>query len=350
MASSSTIPTINYTQTLIPIFDGEAYDFWSIKMKTLFISHDLWDVIEDGIKEATQEEQSKWSATEQKEYKQLIQRDAKALLHLQQAVSNTIFPKIMRVTSAKEAWEILKAQYKGTDKVISIKLQSLWKEFDNLMMKEGESIQMFFSRVSNIINQIKSYGDTIEDKKIVQKILRSLPSKFDYVVAAIEEAKDLDKLTLVELEGSLQAHEERMQKHEPPLEQAFQSKINISQTNGDRKNNHGQNPQTRGSFNYRGRGRRNYKNQGSTKEKSGLYCTLCKKNNHDTKNCRFKCMRCKKHTHLEKDCWYKQKDEANFTEKNQSLDQIFYSAYSSHQESRDIWYIDSGCSNHMTSN
>jgi len=64
----------------------------------------------------------------------------------------------MVATTSKEAWEILKNAYKGSNKVISIKLQSLWRDFDTLLMKEGETIEMFFNRVSNIINQIRSYG------------------------------------------------------------------------------------------------------------------------------------------------------------------------------------------------
>ena len=79
-------------------------------------------------------------------------------------------------------------------------------------MKEDESIQAFFSRVSNIFNQIKTYSDMIEDKKIIQKILRSLPIKYDHVVAAIEESKDLSKLILLELMGSVEAHEKRMKR------------------------------------------------------------------------------------------------------------------------------------------
>lgn len=97
-------------------------------------------------------------------------------------------------------------------------------------MNEGESIQAYFSRVSGIIKQIRSYGDTIQDRKIVEKILRSLPAKYDHVVAAIEESKDLSKLSLHELMGSLQAHEERMNRFaEQALEHAFQSKRNLSE-------------------------------------------------------------------------------------------------------------------------
>ena len=87
-------------------------------------------------------------------------------------------------------------------------------------MKEGESIQTFFSHISTLINQIGSNGDTMKNKKIMQKYLRVLPSRFNYVVATIEVSKDLSKLTLVELMETLIACEERMQKLDDPLKQA----------------------------------------------------------------------------------------------------------------------------------
>lgn len=140
-ATSPSPPTFNYNQTLVPIFNGEAYDYWSIQMQTLFISQDLWDVIENGYPvPESQEELATWTAAKQKEYKQNKQHDAKALLFIQQGVSREIFPRIMQAKNAKEAWETLKNEFKGTNKVISIKLQFLWKHFDTLIMREDESI------------------------------------------------------------------------------------------------------------------------------------------------------------------------------------------------------------------
>ncbi|KAI5342682.1 hypothetical protein L3X38_010558 [Prunus dulcis] len=32
-----------------PIFGGDKYEFWSIRMKTIFKSHGLWELVEKGI-------------------------------------------------------------------------------------------------------------------------------------------------------------------------------------------------------------------------------------------------------------------------------------------------------------
>lgn len=109
-----------------------------------------------------------------------------------------------------DAWRILKKDFQGSEKVISIKLQSLWREFNNLFIEDNESVQTFFYKACGIINQIRTYWDTIEDKRIVQKILRSRPSKFEHVVASNEEAKDSSQFSLHELMNSLEAYEVRM--------------------------------------------------------------------------------------------------------------------------------------------
>ncbi|PKA66436.1 hypothetical protein AXF42_Ash007134 [Apostasia shenzhenica] len=40
--------SMSFSRPLIPIFKGKGYEFWSIKMKTLFKSQDLWDLVEIG--------------------------------------------------------------------------------------------------------------------------------------------------------------------------------------------------------------------------------------------------------------------------------------------------------------
>ena len=86
-------------------------------------------------------------------------------------------------------WNILETTYQGTSKFKIAKLQTLRRDFENLCMKDSDSIDQFLNQVMNVVNQIRSYGDDFTDQKIVQKILRSLPRKFDAIVVAIEESK-----------------------------------------------------------------------------------------------------------------------------------------------------------------
>ncbi|CAN0925129.1 hypothetical protein LINGRAHAP2_LOCUS34583 [Linum grandiflorum] len=122
---------------------------------------------------------------------------------IQQDVSKTIFPRIFGIKTTKEVWDVLKNEFQDSEKAISIKRQNLWRQFDNLAMKEGESIKDFLSCVTEIVNQIKVTSETIDEKKILERILLNLTPKFEHEVAVIEETKDLAKLSKTEPMGSL---------------------------------------------------------------------------------------------------------------------------------------------------
>ena len=102
---------------------------------------------------------------------------------------------------------ILETNFKGTNKVKVVKLQMGRREFENLQMRDNEPIAKFSSQNSTLINQIKSNREEYDEQWIVEKILRSLPQKYDNLVMTIEEEKDLTTLTMDELMGTLQTHE-----------------------------------------------------------------------------------------------------------------------------------------------
>ncbi|KAA0041514.1 gag-pol polyprotein [Cucumis melo var. makuwa] len=83
----------------------------------------------------------------------------------------------------------------------------LTPRFEALQMGEDETIDEFNVRVLDIANESDALGEKMSDSKLVRKVLRSPPSKFNMKVTAIEEANDLSKMKLDELFGSLRTFE-----------------------------------------------------------------------------------------------------------------------------------------------
>ena len=314
---------VNVTQPTVPMFKGENYEFWSIKMSTLFKSHGLWDLIDKGVPNPDPNPQ------------ETTKRDARALFFIQQAVHDTIFSKIAAATSAKEAWTTLKTAFQGSSRVMAIKLQGLRRDFETLQMQTGESVQIFLSRVTTVVNQIRAFGDTMAEKTVVAKVLRSLTPKFDHVVAAIEESKDLDTYTFDELMGSLQTHEARLSKSEDKGdEKAFY-------TQGETSRGRGRRGRGRGNFG-RGRGR----GRSNTTENTPAYDEFKKD---------IQCYYCNKFGHYQYECYKKQRDEtqAHYAEEDAEEEDaqptlFMASSASDKVDASSIWFLDSGCSNHMT--
>lgn len=72
----------------------------------------------------------------------------------------------------------------------------LTKDFENLLMTNSESINYFFTCALSIVNQIKYHGYTLNDQKVVQKILRSLLIKLDPIFVALDDSKDLSQVSI----------------------------------------------------------------------------------------------------------------------------------------------------------
>ncbi|KAL0409125.1 UNVERIFIED_CONTAM: hypothetical protein Sradi_1846900 [Sesamum radiatum] len=170
----------------------------------------LGNIVETGYEEPTDE--GALSVAELAALQKKKSGDQSALSIIHQGLDDEMFEKIANESKAKDAWDILKISAVGVDKVKKVRLQTLRAEFESLFMKENESISDYFTRVLVVVNQMKRLGEKLTDVRVVEKVLRSLNAKFNHVVVAIEEAKDIESMSIDELNGSLVAHEERMKK------------------------------------------------------------------------------------------------------------------------------------------
>ncbi|XP_068486699.1 uncharacterized protein [Phaseolus vulgaris] len=223
----------------LPVFDGKDYDDLIVKMEAILGFQELEEAIKIWFQDSTKletEEQKKNSEKQSKENKKI---DCKARMLLHQCVSAAIFQKISKAKSAKHIWDILEQTYGNTGRVKKVRLQSLRRQFELLSMTDQESV-------------------------------------CDYFVA-IEESKDLDEMTVEELQNSLEAHEQRLLSRK------------VECWGADNSNNTG-----------------------------NLF----------------------------------KKDEAHLAQEDEDsdLDQVLLMATTNQDEDASSWYLDTGCSNHMTGN
>src|SRR3954469_4423326 len=139
-----------------------------------------------------------------KSEEELALGNSKALSALFNGIDKNIFRLVQHCELAKEAWDILKTAHEGTSKVKMSRLQILTTKFENLKMKEDETIYEFHMNVREISNNSPALGEKMTEEKLVRKILISLPNRFDMKVTAIEEAQDISNMKLDKLIGSLQ--------------------------------------------------------------------------------------------------------------------------------------------------
>ena len=87
------------------------------------------------------------------------------------------------------------------------------------------------------MNQMKACGEAMTDQQIVEKVMRTLSSRFDFIVVAIQESKDVKTLKIEELQSSLEAHELMVSKRstERSIQQALQVQT-VKKDDYDRKN------------------------------------------------------------------------------------------------------------------
>ena len=74
-------------------------------------------------------------------------------------------------------------------------------------MKPTESVKEFFTRIREIINDMKVNGEILEEVKVVKKILESLSLKFHDKKKDLEAIQDLNTLRLDVLEDVLVTYE-----------------------------------------------------------------------------------------------------------------------------------------------
>jgi hypothetical protein len=112
--------------------------------------------------------------------------------------------------TAKEAWTAIKMERVGNIHFKEANAQKLMKGFETFVDVDGKSIDDLMLRINDIIGKLWELGETMEDKRVVRKLLRVMLKKYDQIVVAIEMFSYLNMLKMEELIEKLRAVEDRI--------------------------------------------------------------------------------------------------------------------------------------------
>ena len=80
-------------------------------------------------------------------------------------------------------------------------------DFELLSIGKNDSIMDFATKFTQIVSDLRNLGETMDERDVVRRFLRAMPSKFDALTLSLEHYGDLDKVSLDEVIGSLTVHE-----------------------------------------------------------------------------------------------------------------------------------------------
>lgn len=342
-----------------PMLSRMNYTAWAIKMKVFMQAQGVWDAVEPRTANTAVE----------------VKKDKMALAAIYQSIPEDLLLGLAEKKSSKEAWEALKTQFMGEERVRTARIQTLKAEFESLNMKESEGVDEFAVKVSNIVSTMRALGDMVEESYVVKKLLRAVPSKFLQIASTLEQFGDLDKMTVEEVIGRLKAHEERMKGHgdsddrklllthqewsernKKKEEGDSRSKSNRGGFGGSRGRGRGRG-RDGGGRGGRGRGRSHYQKDGgrgssSNQDKSKIQCYNCQQFGHYAGEC----------PNPRKERSY----ENNLIQHEDNEPALLLSTFNGEvflneenvkpeirspgekKEKSSLWYLDCGASNHMT--
>ncbi|KAG8480039.1 hypothetical protein CXB51_025196 [Gossypium anomalum] len=220
----------------------------------------------------------------------------KAMSCIQNCVSDVIFTRIMACETPKQAWDKLKEEFQGTERIRQQQLLNLRREFENLKMKEEETVKQYSNRIMAVVNS----------KRL------------------LEDSRDLTSITLTELINSLYAQEQRRaSRQEEHQEGAFQAKTNTGSS----------------TTTYKGKKTWKDKSKSDAPRKWERPCRYCKR------------PVCKEKGRPRQNQQQKQsRAEARVAEEgSDNEEQVFTVSCSTAQKKvSNGWLLDSGCTNHMS--
>ncbi|XP_044416002.1 uncharacterized protein [Triticum aestivum] len=172
-----------------PQLNRTNYTDWAVLMQVMMEGRYLWDAVQTGTTERSD--------------------DRLALESILRGVPPEMAPTLAGKATAKEVWDTVKTMLLGVARGREAKLATVSKQYSYIRFADGETVDDFAMRISNMVAQMAQLGETVPEKRVVRKFLSVVPKRYSQIALSIETLVDLDTLSVEELTGRLKAAKER---------------------------------------------------------------------------------------------------------------------------------------------
>ena len=191
----------SFSSIALPVFNGDNYQIWAVRMETYLEALDLWEAIKEDYDILVLPNNP--TIAQIKAHKEKKTKKSKAKACLFAVVSPTIFTRVMSLKTEKAIWDYLKEEYVGDEMIKGMQVLNLIREFVLQKMKESETIKDYSDKLLSIANKVRLLGSKLNDSRIVEKIFVMMPERYETIVTTLENTKNLPKISLAELLNSL---------------------------------------------------------------------------------------------------------------------------------------------------
>lgn len=156
--------------------NGENYGTWCIQIRSLLITLDLWNTIEE-VCPTEAVAKAAWTNS-----------DRKALATITLSLKSGELIHIKNCTTAKAAWDGLSSLYKADSASRKVKL---FKKLVRFKFKNGEKFSVQINEFCSTVDELKEIGITLNGDLLTILLLCSLPNEMEGFVIAIESRDNL---------------------------------------------------------------------------------------------------------------------------------------------------------------
>jgi hypothetical protein len=153
--------------------DGASnFSSWKSRLQVTLEEDDLLDVVTKTLPDTTTDVEKKIRKEE----------DVKARKLIIYSVRDHLLPRIANLKTTYDMYEALKEMFESDNTLRALTLKS---QLQSTKMTKGDTVAIFFMKISEIKEQLETIGEIMSDRELVLTTLNNLPKQWEPFLQSI---------------------------------------------------------------------------------------------------------------------------------------------------------------------